>query len=92
MHELPVVYYNTKNAWFNGAIFEDWFFKHFVPEVRNYQEKVLGIPPNELRALLLLDNAPAHPCEDRLKTDDGKIRVEFLPPNTTSLIQPMTRV
>ena len=73
MHELPVVYYNTKNAWFNGAIFEDWFFKHFVPEVRNYQEKVLGIPPNEVRALLLLDNAPAHPCEDRLKTDDGKI-------------------
>ena len=73
MHELPVVYYNTKNAWFNGAIFEDWFFKHFVPEVRNYQEKVLGIPPNEVRALLLLENAPAHPCEDTLKTDDGTI-------------------
>ena len=89
MDKLPVHYYNTKNAWFNGAIFQDWFFKHFVPQVRNYQEKVLHIPPKEVRALLLLDNAPAHPCEDVLKTDDGRITVMFLPPNTTSFIQPM---
>ena len=26
MHELPVVYYNTKNAWFTSPIFSHWFF------------------------------------------------------------------
>ena len=41
MHELPVAYYNTKNTWFTSSIFSDWFFKHFVPEVRHYQENVL---------------------------------------------------
>ena len=24
MHELPAVYYNTQNAWFNAEIFSDW--------------------------------------------------------------------
>ena len=38
MDSLPVIYYNTSNSWFNAAIFEDWFFNHFVPEVLRYQE------------------------------------------------------
>jgi hypothetical protein len=44
-----------------------------------------------LKALLLLDNAPGHPkdLEDNLLTDFPWLRVQFLPPNTTSLIQPM---
>lgn len=89
MHQLPVIYYNSKKAWFNSGICTDWFFKHFVPEVRRYQEEELKFPPEEVKALLLLDNAPAHPSEEKLITTDGKIRVMFLPPNTTSLIQPM---
>lgn len=89
MRELPVLYYNTKNAWFNSAIFSDWFFKHFIPEVRHFQEHTLHIPPEDVKALLLLDNAPAHPNAEKLVSSDGKIRVMFLPPNTTSLIQPM---
>ena len=75
MHELPVVYYNTQNAWFNAEIFSDWFFYYFILEVRNFQEKVLRITPEDVKAVLLLDNAPAH----RLVSSDGRIRVVFLP-------------
>ncbi|XP_069193569.1 tigger transposable element-derived protein 7-like [Procambarus clarkii] len=32
---LPVIYYNTKNAWFTQIIFEDWFQYHFYKEVKN---------------------------------------------------------
>ena len=31
MDSLTVIYYTTSNTWFNAAIFEDWFFNHFVP-------------------------------------------------------------
>ena len=31
----------------------------------------------------------AHPCEETLVSDDGKIYAKFLPANITSLIQPM---
>ena len=89
MDSLPVIYYNTSNAWFNAAIFEDWCFNHFVPEVRCYREDVLHIPPDEVKAILLLDNAPAHPHADKLVSRDGRIKVVFLPSNTTALIQPM---
>lgn len=40
-----------------------------------------------VRALLPLDNAPSHPPEEELVKDD--IKAIFLPPNVTSLIQPM---
>ena len=89
MHTLPVHYYYCKKAWFNASIFSDWFYKHFVPEVRRYQENVLKLHPDDVKALLLLDNAPAHPSADKLVSADGRIRVMYLPANTTSLIQPM---
>lgn len=41
------------------------------------------------KALLLLDNAPSHPNENDLRTDDGAICVMYMPPNVTPLIQPM---
>ena len=65
---------------FNAAIFEDWFFNHFVLEVRQYQEDVLHIAPEDVKAVLLLDNAPAHPHADKLISQDGRIRAVFLPP------------
>jgi len=37
----------------------------------------------------LLDNCPAHPPAETLKTRDGLIKVAYLPKNTTSLIQPL---
>ena len=50
---------------------------------------MLKISPDEVRAILILDNAPAHPSEDILSSKDGKIKVLFMPPNTTSILQPM---
>lgn len=38
---------------------------------------------------MLLDNAPSHPSEEELKSDDGLITTMFMPPNVTPLIQPM---
>ena len=89
MKEIPVVYYDTNNAWFTSPNFSDLFFKHFVPEVKHYQENVLRIAPEEVKALLLLDNAPAHPDAEKLVSADGKLCIIFLPPNTTSITQPM---
>ena len=43
----------------------------------------------EPKAVLLLDNCSAHPNEEELISADGKVIVKFLPPNVTSLIQPM---
>ena len=50
-----------------------------------------GIPK---KAVLLLNNAPLHPSEsnkDSLteKTKDDRLFVYYLPPNATSLIQPI---
>ena len=87
--DLPSKYYNTKYAWFTAAIFSDWFFNHFVPAVIKFQVEVLGLPRDEVRTVQLLDNAPAHPNADTLVTHNGQIHVMYLPPNTTSQIQPI---
>lgn len=80
---LPVFWRSNKKAWVTSAIFCDWFRNCFVPEVETYLKK------NNLdfRAVLLLDNAPGHPRE--LETMNPNIKVTFLPPNTTALLQPM---
>ena len=39
--------------------------------------------------LLLLDNAPVHPSCDKLTSRDGKVTSLFLPPNTTSILEPL---
>ncbi|XP_064421026.1 jerky protein homolog-like [Latimeria chalumnae] len=82
---LPVSYFNQKGAWMDRSIFKDWFDKNFVPQVREHLTSK-GLPK---KAVLLLDNAPAHPNENVLRSNDGKIFVKYLPPNVTALIQPM---
>ena len=82
---LPVVYRSQKNAWVDTVIFNDWFQNCFVPDVK----KKLAQLKQEPKALLLLDNCSAHPNEDELVSNDGQIVAKFLPPNVTSLIQPM---
>lgn len=66
-------------------IFSDWFHKHFVPLVKKYQADKLLSP----RVLLVLDNAPSDPAASTLVSEDGNITCLFLPPNVTSLLQPM---
>lgn len=81
--DLPVWYRNQGNAWMNETIFKEWFFDQFVPEVERFL-KSKNLPR---KAILLLDNATTHPDAQYLKDKD--IRAVFLPPNVTSLIQPM---
>ena len=82
---LPVVYANQSNAWVDVALFTDWFHHQFVPRV---QEKLreMSLEP---KAVLLLDNCSANPNEEELVSTDGKVVAKFLPPNVTSLIQPV---
>ncbi|XP_069193071.1 tigger transposable element-derived protein 7-like [Procambarus clarkii] len=88
MNRLPVIYYNTKNARFTQIIFEDWFQNHFYKLVKKQQINEWRIHPAEVKVMLLTDNAPAHPIP-KLTSPDGKITCMALPPNTTSVIQPM---
>lgn len=82
---LPVVYTNQKNAWVDAALFTDWFHQKFVPTVQA-KLRVMGLEP---KAVLLLNNCSAHPDEEELISADSKVIAKFLPPNVTSLIQPM---
>ena len=52
MNYFLVIYYNSKKAWFNMDVFKDWFFKHFLPAVRKFQEEVLKIDPEDVKVLL----------------------------------------
>ena len=80
-------YYAQKSLWMDSTIFTKWFHQQFVPECRKaLNEK--GIAP---KALLVLDNAPSHPDISSISSDDGKITCLYLPPNTTSLLQPMVQ-
>jgi hypothetical protein len=60
-----------------------------MPQVKTYQIGDLGIPTQNLKALLLLNNAPAHSSESVLCTQDGNFRCRFLRKNTSSIIQPL---
>ena len=58
--------------------------------MRHYQENVLRIAHEEVKALLLLlDNAPAQPDAEKFVGADVNICTMFLQPNTTSIIQPI---
>lgn len=81
---LPVFWRSNKKAWVTAEVFMDWFNNCFVHEVQKY----LASKNLDFKVLLLLDNAPGHPEED-LHFAHPNIEVMFLPPNTTSLIQPM---
>lgn len=89
MDKLPVHYFSSKSAWFTSDITMEWFHKKAVPEIIKHQTEVLKIPKDEVKALVLLDNCPAHPSVEKMTSEDGKIKCMFLPANTTSLIQPM---
>ena len=84
MDLLPVQFF-SQNAWMNTDIFLEWFQDSFVPYVRK-ELTSLGL---ENKAVLVLDNCPADPDAEYLVSDDGKIIALYLPPNVTSLIQPM---
>jgi len=80
LNKLPVHWRANKKAWVTTAVFTDWFQKCFIPEVKEYlKHKAL-----DFKILLIIDNAPGHP-----QLSHPNVKVIFLPPNTTSLIQPL---
>ena len=82
-NKLPVFWRSNKKAWVTAHIFLDWFNNCFVKEVQAYlRRKNLSN-----KALLIIDNAPGHPTSMKLENSD--IEILFLPPNTTSILQPL---
>jgi hypothetical protein len=84
---LPVMWRSNQRAWVMQVFSKEWLFEVCAPSIKDYLEN------NDLllKALLLLNSASGHPkdLEDNLLTDFPWLTVQFLPPNTTSLIQPM---
>lgn len=87
LSNLPVTYFSQKSAWIEPSVLKQWFEKCFVPQVQKHL-KSKGLRE---KAVLLLDFPAAHPAEELLSSDDGRIIVKYLPPNVTSLIQPMSQ-
>ena len=72
---LPSCRYRLqKKNWVDGILFEEW--------VRELDRKFLS---EGINVALVIDNCHAHPHIENLKA----IKLFFLPPNTTSLSQPM---
>ena len=69
---LPVTYCSNKKAWMTAALFQQWLDK------LNSKRKCEG-----RSILLLVDNCSAHP-----DIHFSNVKLVFLPPNTTSKLQP----
>ncbi|XP_014788476.1 tigger transposable element-derived protein 1-like [Octopus bimaculoides] len=78
---LPVLWMHNRKSWITKPLTSDWFHQCFIPEVKvHLAEKGL-----EIEVLLSMDNVRGH----ALDLSYEGIQIEFLPPNTTSLIQSM---
>ena len=84
MNNSGVYWYKTRNGWMTTTIMTDWLQKHCIPDAQR-KCKQLGLP---FKMLLIMDNAPSHPhyLQDVVHKN---CNIVFLPPRTTSLIQPL---
>ena len=78
-----LVYWMHKKVWVTKALMPNWFMQSSIRQVKQYLNNLCM----EFQVLLVLHNAREHPADLNC---DG-VKIEFLPPNTTSLHQPMTR-
>lgn len=74
IRSLPGTYENNTKSWMTSHIFEKWL-RNWDADLKSRGNKIL----------LLVDNCPAHPVVPNLKC----IKLVFLPPNVTSILQPM---
>lgn len=81
LKSLPVYYTHQRSAWMNCFLFKTWIENEFAPKVKIYLT-TLNLP---MKAVLVLDNAPTH----YINTEIDGLKILFLPPNVTSLVQPM---
>ena len=77
LSNLGITYRNNKRAWMLATLFQEWLHDFDLKVSRKY-----GNQP----VLLLLDNCPSHITEGLTLSNT---EVLFLPPNTTSTLQPM---
>lgn len=82
---LPLIYKANKRAWITKELVKEWLEDYFLKEVRAHYRSI-GLDDNA-DIVLVFDNCSAHPNADFLKLDN--IIIIFLPPNCTSLIQPL---
>ena len=75
---LPVLYFNQPKAWMTSDIM------HSILTKLNAQMKAQG-----RNILLFIDGAGCHPSDLTLPGRYSNIRIVFLPPNTTSVLQPL---
>jgi len=64
-------------------LFTEWFHHCFIPTVKEYLEEE-RLP---LNVLLIADDATGHP--QSISIENENVQMVFLPPNTTSLLQPL---
>ncbi|KAG5862225.1 hypothetical protein JTB14_023516 [Gonioctena quinquepunctata] len=84
--KLPLFYKSQPKAWMTAALFTEWYDEVFIPEVKKHQKSV---GKEGSKVLLIVDNAPTHPTAELLERENGQFKTTFLPPNVTSLLQPM---
>ena len=71
---LPVTYFANRNAWMTAAIFTEW--------LSGWNDELVA---SGREVLLFIDNCSAHPSNCNF----SNINLQFLPPNTTSILQPL---
>ncbi|PNF27366.1 hypothetical protein B7P43_G01189 [Cryptotermes secundus] len=78
---------SNNKAWVTRDLFTDWINEVFGTSVKKYLLE-MNLP---LHVLRVMDNAPTHPLDlqNDLLEEFKFIRIQFLPPNTTPLLQPM---
>lgn len=74
---LPIKYSSNPKAWMLITVFQDWLQEFNNDVAQKYKGQ---------RVLLLLDNCPSHKIDGLALSH---VDVYFLPPNTTSKLQPM---
>lgn len=78
MNKPPVPYFSQKNAWSDTITFRRWFMDVFIPFVRRFTSK---------KVALVMDNCGPHGSD--LNDPREQIQIFTLPPNCTSVHQPM---
>jgi hypothetical protein len=74
---IGISYKNNNKAWMTAQTFQEWLQTF---------DKIIRLSSPERRVLLLLDNAGSHSLHGiELKN----VEIKFLPPNTTSKLQPL---
>ncbi|XP_026470953.1 tigger transposable element-derived protein 1-like [Ctenocephalides felis] len=84
-NNLPVFWRANKKGCITSAIFCDWFRTCFVSEVKTYLKK----QNLYFKALLVLEDEPAH--SRKLEIMHPSIKVTFLPPSITAVLEPMNQ-